>query len=311
MIENTKEHSFSYNVKEEIISKINSKPKADACLMGILVACNNLDADEISFLTEHESVAEFFKNNVMRICDDANAVNVVTIGKRNDTKLFSLTIEKAENRLAILEHFRMDSVRRLTAKELPKAKFYPQLISGVFLACGSVNNPEKKYHLEFVLPTLDLCNDFGALIIDNFDIIPKHTERKNSQIVYIKESENIIDMLTIMGAVNSSLELMNVKIYKDMRNKINRAVNCDNANIEKTLKAAERQIADIELIDDTVGIGSLPDNLQEIARARYNNPDFNLKDLGNALNPPISRSGANHRLARIAEIAEEIRSSKK
>lgn len=305
-----KEHSFSYKVKEEIISKINSKPKADACLMGILTACNNLTAEEIVFLTEHESVADFFKLNISRICDDENAVSVTAQDKKNDVTLYNLSIDDYQNRMAILEYFRMDSVRRLTENELPKAKLFPQLVAGVFLSCGSVNNPEKKYHLEFVLPTLDLCNDLGALIIDNFNILPKHTERKNSQIVYIKESENIIDMLTIMGAVNCSIEIMNVKIFKDMRNKINRAVNCDNANIEKTLKAAERQIADIELIDDTIGIGGLPDNLQDIARLRYNNPDYNLKDLGQALDPPISRSGANHRLAKIAEIAEEIRKSK-
>ena len=305
-----KEHSFSYKVKEEIISKINSKPKADACLMGILTACNNLSSENITFLTEHKSVADFFRHNISRICDNENAVSVTAIERKDDVVLYNLSVDDYNDRMTILEYFRMDSVRRLTENELPKPKFYPQIISGLFLSCGSVNNPEKKYHLEFVLPTLDLCNDIGALIIDNFDIIPKHTERKNSQIVYIKESENIIDMLTVMGAVNSSLELVNVKIFKDMRNKINRAVNCDNANIEKSLKAAERQIADIELIDDTIGIGALPDNLQEIARLRYNNPDYNLKDLGQALVPPISRSGANHRLAKIAEIAEEIRSKK-
>ena len=306
-----KEHSFSYNVKEEIISKINSKPKADACLMGILIACNNLCSDEILFLTEHKSVADFFKLNVSRICEDDNSVSEQTVEKKNEITLYSLSIESEKNRLKILNYFRLDSSRKLTQNVLPKSKFYPQLISGIFLSCGSVNNPNKTYHLEFVLPTLELCNDFGALIIDNFNILPKHTERKNSQIVYMKESENIIDMLTVMGAVNSSLEIMNVKIYKDMKNKINRMVNCDNANIEKTLKAAERQIADIELIDDTVGLNSLPDNLQEIARIRYNNPDYNLSDLGNSLNPPISRSGANHRLKKIEKIAEEIRSSKK
>lgn len=99
-------------------------------------------------------------------------------------------------------------------------------------------------------------------------------------------------------------------MMKDMRNKINRAVNCDNANIEKSLKAAEKQISDIELIDETVGLYSLPDNLQEIAELRYNNPDFNLKDLGAAIDPPISRSGANHRLQKIAEIADRIRVEK-
>lgn len=302
------EISFSYKVKEEIISRINSKPKADVCLLGMLTFCNSLSDKEIVFLTENKSVADFFQLNVNRICEDENAVSVLEMPKKNDVILYNLSVCGDENRLILLEYFRIDSSRRLLPEDLPKKKYYPQLVSGIFLACGSVNNPEKKYHLEFVMPTLELCNDVGALIIDNFDIIPKHTERKNYQIVYIKESENIIDLLTIMGAVNSSFELINMKIYKDMRNKINRAVNCDNANIEKSLKAAERQIADIELIDETVGLSSLPENLQEIANVRYNNPDFNLKELGQALDPPISRSGANHRLARIAEIAEEIRS---
>ena len=183
-------------------------------------------------------------------------------------------------------------------------------IAGIFLSCGSVNNPEKKYHMEFVMPDIRLCNDFGLLLIENYDILAKQTERKNSQIVYIKESENIIDLLTIMGATNSSLELMNVKIMKDLRNKINRAVNCDNANIEKTLKAAEKQLNDIELIDETVGLESLPETLSEIARLRYENPDISLKDLGQMIKPPISRSGVNHRLVRLAEVADKIRNGK-
>ena len=97
---------------------------------------------------------------------------------------------------------------------------------------------------------------------------------------------------------------------KDMRNRINRAVNCDNANIERTLKAAEKQVIDIELIDETVGIDSLPETLQEIARVRYENPDISLKELGALLIPPISRSGVNHRLVRLSEIAEKIRNGK-
>ncbi len=303
--------SFSYHVKEEILEKINSKPKADVCLMGILTFCNVLSDNEIVLLTEHKSVADFFTLNCCRICGDETAVRMWEIGKKNEVTLFRLEIDRQENRIKLLKYFRMDSSRRLTENDLPKQKFYPQLIAGVFLACGSVNNPEKKYHMEFVMPNIQLCNDFGLLILENYGILAKQTERKSSLVVYIKESENIIDLLTLMGATNSSLELMNVKIMKDMRNKINRAVNCDNANIEKSLKASERQIADIELIDETVGIGSLPENLQEMAYLRYENPDYNLKELGQALNPPISRSGANHRLAKIAEIAENIRNGSK
>ena len=222
--------------------------------------------------------------------------------------LYRLEVHPADNRMKLLKYFRMDSSRRLTGSDLPKAKFYPQLAAGIFLACGSVNNPEKKYHMEFVMPNIQLCNDFGLILLENYGILAKQTERKNHQIVYVKESENIIDMLTLMGATNCSLELMNVKIMKDMRNKINRAMNCDNANIDKTIKAAEKQIADIELIDDTIGIGALPENLQEIARLRYDNPDYTLGDLGRELDPPISRSGANHRLQKLAAIADEIRS---
>ena len=281
--------SFSYRAKEEIISKINSKPKADVCMMGMLTYCNCLSDDEISFLTENKAVADFFVLNTGRITGNENAVVVTEQKKRNGVVLYALDIPEREDRLMLLDYFRMDKSRRVEEADLPKEKFYPQLVAGIFLACGSVNNPEKKYHMEFVMPTL---------------------ERKNAQIVYIKESENIIDMLTLMGAPMCSLELMNVKMMKDMRNKINRAVNCDNANIEKSLKAAEKQISDIELIDETVGLYSLPDNLQEIAELRYNNPDFNLKDLGAAIDPPISRSGANHRLQKIAEIADRIRAEK-
>jgi len=303
------ELSFSYNVKSEIIDKIKSRDKADACLMGMLCCCNNLSDESILFLTENKIAADFFVRNAERILECENSVRVTEADRKNGVILYSLDIPDKAQRIYLLDYFGIDESRRLTEEYLPKEKYFPQLIAGIFLACGSVNNPEKKYHMEFVMPTLDLCNDFGLLLIDSYGIIPKHVERKNAQIVYIKESENIIDMLTLMGAPMSSMELMNVKMMKDMRNKINRAVNCDNANIEKSLKAAERQIADIELIDETMGLNALPDNLQEIARLRYENPDFNLKDLGAALDPPISRSGANHRLQKLADIAEEIRGS--
>lgn len=302
--------SFSYNVKDEILTRINSHDKADVCLMGILTFCNQLDDKEIVFLTEHKETADFFVSNAARICGDETAVRVSEMGKKDSATLYRLEVDLAENRMKLLNYFRMDSSRRLTPDDLPKQKYYPQLIAGIFLSCGSVNNPEKKYHMEFVMPDIRLCNDFGLLLIENYDILAKQTERKNSQIVYIKESENIIDLLTIMGATNSSLELMNVKIMKDLRNKINRAVNCDNANIEKTLKAAEKQLNDIELIDETVGLESLPETLSEIARLRYENPDISLKDLGQMIKPPISRSGVNHRLVRLAEVADKIRNGK-
>ncbi len=304
------EHSFSYRAKQEIIERINSRDKADACLMGVLLCANSLSDENITVLTENALLRDFFVLNVGRILESSDAVEVTEIHRKNTVVLYDMRIKNQQDRLYLLDYFQLDESRGMTKDDLPKQKYYPYVVGGIFLACGSVNNPEKKYHMEFVMPTLSLCNSLGLLLIDNYGIIPKHVERKHYQIVYVKDSENIIDILTMMGAQMSSLEIMNVKMMKDVKNKINRSMNCDNANIDKALGAAERQISDIELIDSTMGLDSLPDSLREIARVRYENIDYTLKELGAALDPPISRSGANHRMQKIAEIAENIRKEK-
>ena len=304
------EHSFSYRAKNEIIQRINSRDKADACLMGVLLCANSLNDGEITVLTENKLLRDFFVLNVNRILECDDGVEVNEIQRKHSAVLYDLCIPRAQDRLFILDYFQLDESRGMSRDDLPKAKYYPYVVGGIFLACGSVNNPEKKYHMEFVMPSLELCNSLGLLLIDNYGIVPKHVERKHYQIVYIKDSENIIDILTMMGAQMASLEIMNVKMMKDVKNKINRSMNCDNANIDKALGAAERQINDIELIDSTMGLDSLPDTLRDISRIRYDNIDFTLKELGAAMEPPISRSGANHRMQKIAEIAENIRKEK-
>lgn len=300
--------SFSYRVKSEIIDNLNSFEKANTALLGILKLSKSFDKNNISLITENERVAEFFANQISKICRH-KAVSVKNLRKTEKSNLFTVSVDDESDRTFLLDYFKVKD-KRLLENDLPKKRFIPNLIAGIFLACGSIIDPNKEYHIEFVMPSLELCNDFGIILIDYFGILAKHIERKNSNIVYIKESENIEDMLTLMGASKASLEIMNVKILKDVRNKINRAVNCDNANIEKSLRAAEKQIEDIELIEKTIGFASLSDDLREIAELRYNNPDYNLKELGLALNPPITRSGANHRLERIRKAADEIRLKK-
>ena len=135
----------------------------------------------------------------------------------------------------------------------------------------------------------------------------KYVERKGLYVLYFKGSEDIEDMLTLMGATKSSIELMNVKILKDVRNKANRIANCDAANIERTLKASEKQIEDIEYIMNTEGLESLTPELRNMAELRLENPDVSLKELGEMLDKPVGRSGANHRLKKLMEIAEQIR----
>ncbi|MCD7741776.1 MAG: DNA-binding protein WhiA [Ruminococcus sp.] len=300
------EISFSRKVKDEIISKINSTAKADACLYGLLLCTNVLDDDEILLLTETEEVADFFSHNVERICSKG-CVSLNGSVRGSDKLMYSLTIDEPDDRKRLLDYFCIKKNRTPGRESYPKPSLISQMISGMFLSCGSISDPNKRYHMEFSLPNLDLCNMLGLMLLEQFDLLAKHVERKNRQILYFKESEHIIDMVTLMGATSSSFDLMNVKIYKDMRNNINRGVNCVNANIEKSIRAAQRQIEDIELIDEMVGLDTLPDGLREMAILRYENPDFNLSELGEALNPPISRSGANHRLQRIAKIAQQLR----
>jgi len=301
--------SFSFSVKEEIAHTISNKQKAKACLYGMLIFCKTFSPTQISLQTENLIVAELFKKLVGQAVNDENSVTISTTTKKNNSSVYSLKIEKPSKRKALFDYFEIEYIkqpRRIFKEKIGKEKYISSFLSGIFLVCGSINDPLKEYHFEFVIPTLDLCNDLGQILLD-FGILAKHTERKTSQVVYLKESENIEDILTLMGAPKCSLEIMNVKILKDVRNKINRAVNCDSANIEKTLDAAERQIVDIELIEKKMGFASISDELREIAELRLENPDWNLKELGENVNPPISRSGANHRLTRLAKIAEGLR----
>ena len=180
-------------------------------------------------------------------------------------------------------------------------------IRGAFLGGGSVTNPEKNYHLEFVTHSEEYAHDLCELI-NSCGLNSKVIQRKNSFIVYIKEGEQIVDILNIMGAHSCLLELENIRIMKEMRNNVNRLVNCETANLSKTVNAAVRQVESIKLIQSKIGLKRLPQNLREIAELRLEYPDESLKELGEMLTPPVGKSGVNHRLRKIEKIAEELRS---
>ena len=180
-------------------------------------------------------------------------------------------------------------------------------IKGAFLGGGSISNPEKTYHLEFVTHSEEYAQDLSKLI-NSFGLNSKVIQRKNSFIIYIKEGEQIVDLLNIVGAHTSLLELENIRIMKEMRNNVNRLVNCETANLSKTVNAAVRQVESIKLIQNSIGLQRLPKNLQEVAELRLSYPDESLKELGEMLDPPVGKSGINHRLRKIEKIAEEIRS---
>ncbi len=182
-------------------------------------------------------------------------------------------------------------------------------LRGAFLAGGSVNNPEtSRYHLEIYSTYEDHNLDLAKLMNKFFYLNAKATKRRSGYIVYLKEAEKIGDFLHIVGALNAMLSFEDLRIMRDMRNSVNRLVNCDTANLKKTATAAAKQVEDIQLIDRERGIDSLPEKLQLLAHFRLENPELSLKEVAEKLpDGPISKSGVNHRFKKLREIADNLR----
>lgn len=182
-------------------------------------------------------------------------------------------------------------------------------LRGAFLTSGSMSNPKKAYHLEIVVSDLNKAVQLRDMLL-SFAIEAKIILRKKNYVVYIKEGSQIVDLLNVMEAHTALMDLENVRILKEMRNSINRQVNCEAANITKTVNAAAKQIDDILYIRDNAGFGDLDNGLDDIARIRIDYPEASLKELGTMLTPPIGKSGVNHRLRKLSQIADQLRENK-
>ncbi|MEG2199349.1 MAG: DNA-binding protein WhiA [Anaerovorax sp.] len=178
-------------------------------------------------------------------------------------------------------------------------------LRGVFLGAGSISDPEKSYHFEIVCNTQYLANDVKKLI-NSFGLHAKVVLRKNNYVVYLKEGDQIIDVLNIMGAHGQLLDFENTRIMKEAINKANRLSNCDSANLDKTLNAAENQLSWIRKIEEKKGLTSLPEKLYEVAVLRLENPEVSLGELAELVEPPIGKSGLNHRLKKIEDLAKKL-----
>ncbi len=181
-------------------------------------------------------------------------------------------------------------------------------LRGVFISCGSVTDPNKEYHLELVLPENERSDALLSFITEH-GMAVKVTCRAKRTVIYAKESELIEDFLTYIGAANHSLKIMRVKIVKDFRNRANRSVNCESANLDKTVAASGKSVEDIGYIFSEMGADWLSPELRETARLRLENPEMPLSELCGLFNEPISRSGLNHRLKKLSKLAEELRRS--
>ncbi|MBO5320157.1 MAG: DNA-binding protein WhiA [Ruminococcus sp.] len=296
--------SFSDEVRREICNNITDKDKRFACLYGMLLFSRVLSEERICFQSKSRIVADAFGKLFSRIFRTELGFKESQGKNGRIMYIFDITEKELIEQVFLRYHF--GGGFRSIDEDIISTGSLGVFAAGVFLASGSVNNPEKEYHLEFTAPDESLAAELIALLGD-IGVTAGHAVRRGQIVVYIKGSESIEDTLTFIGAQQCTLELMNVKIYKDVRNKANRIANCDNANINKTVDAAMKQVRDIRLIAETDGLDSLTDELREVAELRLDNVDMSLSDIGESLSVPISRSGVNHRFMKLAKIAENIR----
>lgn len=200
---------------------------------------------------------------------------------------------------------KMSTKGRKDCSELEKRK----MIREAFMQSGSISDPEKFYHLEIVF-TEEEQADQMRILLEEFGLDGKIVERKGHFVVYLKEGAQIADMLRIMEASLALMEFENIRILKEMRNSINRQVNCEAANLGKTISAAVKQVEDIRFISSHTGLDQLPESLAETARKRLEYPEATLRELGELMDPPIGKSGINHRLKKLSDLAENLRSHK-
>ena len=311
--------TFSSKIKDELSRTqipdiLSAKAEVAAFIRTVgYITIKGLNKVEFEFSSENAAVARrIFK--VLKIGHGINAN--VSVSKSNRLKKLNNYIIKIDEDLTkqflkdtqIAKHddfnimnFSYDVPEELLHSDLCKRAY----IKGSFMGSGSISNPEKSYHAEFV-SNKEVQSKTLIELLNKYGIIGKNIYRKNNFVTYIKESEQISDLLALMGANNSVLNFENVRAVKETRNQINRVINCETANLDKIVDTSMRQINNIKILKRHKVIDKLPDNLRELAYLRLKHSNASLKELGQLLNPPLGKSGVNHRLKKIEEIAKDL-----
>ena len=312
--------SFSAQVKNELARIIHENPQVQLSELSAIIRMSGtlklMGFNKLSFVISTENPAIARKvftliKNCFGITVEIQ-VNRQSNLKRNNTYVLSVTYDKGANdileKVGIIEkegeHLSWVSTipKHLVSRQDGKRAY----LRGAFLGSGSVSDPAKMYHLEFSTVNIEISQNLRKLL-NSYKLNAKIVTRKNNNVVYIKESEHITDLLNLMGAYNALMHLEDIKIKKQMRNDVNRLVNCETANLNKTVDTSMRQIECINYIMEKQGLDYLPENLHEIAMLRVENPDMSLKELGEIMETPLGKSGVNHRLKKIEMIAEELK----
>lgn len=307
--------SYASQVKKELTGLTVHKDNAQAELMALIRMNGSLGIANQQMVLSVQTESPAIARRIYSLLKDFyNVESEIVVRrkmklKKNNTYVVRLRYHVKEllTELGILDGFHI--MERVPVQLLKNDLMIQSYLRGAFLAGGSVNNPEtSRYHLE-IYSLYEEHNEMIAEMINHFQLNARITARRSGYIVYLKEAEKIADFLQLIGATNSMLEFENIRIVRDMRNSVNRLVNCENANMDKVANAANRQVANIQFIDQHVGLNNIPEKLREIAMTRLAHPEVSLKELGELVpGGPISKSGVNHRLRKLNAYADKIKS---
>lgn len=303
--------SFSTETKREICQKLSTRvPLQYSELYAMLLLGKEFTPRSIVFKTENEHTFSHFLFLLDKLFRAKCEVVAPMRGETGRNRTYTVTVISPDKCRRIFEHYGHDDrevTLRVNRANINDEDEQRAFIRGAFLACGSVTDPEKTYHLEFAVSYRTLCMDICRMIreIQDCDIGVKMLTRNGAYIAYIKDSEQITDLLTYMGAVVASMNVMGTKALKQVRNTANRRANSEIANLQKTASASAHQIKAIKKLKKNGRYNLLSQELKEVAQLRYDYPELTLRELGEKLSPPISRSGVNHRLEKIIRLADE------
>lgn len=310
--------SFSGKVKDELVQQLNSARHCQiAETAAILWLCGETQKREnggcvLKVHTENTAVARKYFTLLKKAF---NIKAEISIRRNQDKKsiLYLIMVDGQEDAVRVLKAAKL-SENSQGAGEFPGISSLViqnscckrAFLRGAFLSAGSMSDPKKSYHFEIVCASMEKA-ELVQRIMQGFEMDAKVVKRKKSFVVYLKEGTQIALMLNVMEAHVALMEFENIRILKDMRNTVNRKVNCETANINKTVSAAVKQVEDITYIQEITGFEGLSDGLRDMAATRLKYPEATLKELGELMEEPIGKSGVNHRLRRLGEIAEKLR----
>ena len=310
--------SFSGMVKEELSRQIGTARHCRIAELAALIGfCGRLEhfpqGEKLKLQTENETVARKCFTLLQKTFNIEKEISVRENRHLKRVKVYVLEISDSEEIREILQATKLIADSKFCDTLILQDMLVVQqscckraYIRGAFLASGSISDPEKGYHFEIVYPDERKAQQLQT-IIRSFSVDAKIVQRKKSYVVYVKEGAQIVDMLAVMEANVALMDLENIRILKEMRNSVNRKVNCETANINKTVNAAVKQMEDIKLIQQVMGFEQLSDGLAQIAELRMQYPEATLKELGMMLSPQVGKSGVNHRLRKLSALADELR----